>query len=115
MMVSYAQNGEDVLLNRVFSGCRTGFYVDVGANDPIVHSVTKHFYQLGWRGINVEPHPEKYGRLCRDRPEDVSLNVGLCDREGVLTYHECRPTGLSTFSAKEAARLSERGAKILER
>ena len=63
----YSQYYEDYILAYVFKDHEHGFYVDVGANDPIVHSVTKHFYQLGWRGINVEPHPEKYGRLCRDR------------------------------------------------
>jgi FkbM family methyltransferase len=114
-MISYAQNGEDVLLNRAFRGRATGFYVDVGANDPVVHSVTKHFYDLGWRGVNVEPHREMFGRLCRDRPGDVSLNLGVSNREGELTYHESRLTGLSTFSSGEAAHLVARGARLIER
>ncbi len=59
-MVSYAQNGEDVVLARVFGDRRAGFYVDVGAGHPVVDSVTKHFYDLGWRGINVEPLPRSW-------------------------------------------------------
>src|SRR5438477_8765804 len=41
VMISYAQNFEDVLLARVFSAQTTGFYVDVGAHDPEIFSVTK--------------------------------------------------------------------------
>jgi len=33
-LISYAQNREDVLLNRALSGQPRGFYIDVGANDP---------------------------------------------------------------------------------
>ena len=54
-MVSYAQNHEDVLLRRVFPDEPNGFYIDVGANDPVRDSVTKHFYDRGWHGINIEP------------------------------------------------------------
>lgn len=54
-MISYAQNGEDVILNRLFPPEYKGFYVDAGAAHPDVHSVTRHFYERGWRGINIEP------------------------------------------------------------
>ncbi|HZY84782.1 MAG TPA: hypothetical protein VFE78_08120, partial [Gemmataceae bacterium] len=53
-MISYAQNGEDVLLGRLFGGQPDGFYVDVGASDPTDLSLTRHFYERGWRGVNVE-------------------------------------------------------------
>ena len=53
--ISYAQNFEDVMLRRVFAELDTGFYIDVGANDPSADSVTKAFYDAGWHGINIEP------------------------------------------------------------
>ncbi len=68
MMISYAQNQEDVLLNRVFQGLSDGFYIDVGANDPVVDSVTKLFYDRGWTGINVEPDENCWRRLERSAP-----------------------------------------------
>ena len=46
--VSYAQNREDVLLSRVLPG-PVGSYIDVGAADPVELSVTKWFYDRGWR------------------------------------------------------------------
>ncbi len=114
-MISYAQNREDVLLDRLFPGPEPGFYIDVGANDPVQHSVTKHFYDRGWRGVNVEPHPACFERLRRERPRDVNLNVGLSDREGTLTFHEALDeSGWSTFSAAQAANLRAEGMALRE-
>lgn len=44
MMISYAQNFEDVMLERAFADLEIGFWVDVGAWDPDTDSVTRHFY-----------------------------------------------------------------------
>jgi hypothetical protein len=49
--ISYAQNYEDVMLWRCFKGLDDGFFIDVGAHDPDVESVTKAFYESGWTGI----------------------------------------------------------------
>ena len=54
-MISYPQNFEDAVLNRVFHDVENGRYIDVGAYDPVIDSVTKHFYDKGWTGVNIEP------------------------------------------------------------
>ena len=36
-----------------------GFYIDIGAFDPICISVTKAFSMRGWKGINVKPLLDK--------------------------------------------------------
>lgn len=107
-MISYAQNGEDVVLDRFFRA-PTGLYIDVGANHPVYHSVTKHFYQLGWRGINVEPDPACFAKICEDRPEDVNLCIALAAAPGEAMLHVIPNTGLSTLRMDIAARWSERG------
>jgi FkbM family methyltransferase len=86
-MISYAQNREDVLLNRVFSEVTTGFYVDVGAHHPTICSITKHFYDKGWRGLNIEPGL-KFPAFLRERPLDINLNVAASDRCGTLNFYE---------------------------
>ena len=114
-MVSYAQDGEDVLLRRAFPDERGGFYVDVGANDPVSNSVTKHFYDRGWRGVNVEPIPGLHARLCAARPGDINLNLGLADRTGELTFFESPELpGWSTFSPALAAAYRERRLELRE-
>ncbi|HUG93323.1 MAG TPA: FkbM family methyltransferase [Planctomycetaceae bacterium] len=115
MMVSYAQNGEDVLLERAFAGRETGFYVDIGANHPVVCSVTKHFYERGWRGINVEP-ASVFERLADERPRDINLNMALSDAPGTLTFYEFSGAdALSTLSTMEAENHRRAGRECVER
>ena len=96
--VSYAQNREDVIIKAFFPDVTNGFYVDIGANDPVDDSVTKLFYDLGWRGINVEPSPTLYKNLKSERPRDITVNVGASDKKGSLQFREYANHGLSTFS-----------------
>src|SRR5258706_3053475 len=100
MMISYAQNREDVMLARAFQGQSTGFYIDVGAADPVVDSVTKHFYDAGWQGINVEPGAGYFDRLCRQRPRDVNLKLAISDFQGHARLYQLSPyLGLSSLSS----------------
>ena len=115
-MISYAQDHEDVMLQRAFPGVVAGTYIDVGANDPVLDSVTKHFSDRGWRGINVEPIPGLFERLVEDRPRDVNLNLGLSSREGKLTFYESpEKPGWSTFSADLAREHRLDGLELHER
>ncbi|WP_169747558.1 FkbM family methyltransferase [Belnapia moabensis] len=84
--ISYAQNFEDVILRRVFRDVEAGFYVDVGAWDPVSHSVTKAFYDAGWRGINIEPGP-MFTALAAARPRDINLHLAVSDRSGRMRLH----------------------------
>jgi len=86
-VISYAQNAEDVILARIFQGQATGRYVDIGAGHPVEDSVTKHFHDLGWRGVNVEPMPSLAAELTRARPGDVNLVVGVGAKPGEATLH----------------------------
>jgi FkbM family methyltransferase len=97
-VISYAQNAEDVVLARLFGDRDTGRYVDVGAGDPVIDSVTKYFYDRGWQGINVEPIGPLADALARARPRDVNLAVALGAEPGSGTLHlvEDRP-GWSTL------------------
>lgn len=81
-MLSYGKNAADAVLARVFEDRERGFYVDAGARHPELGSVTKHFYDLGWHGINVAPIPADHAVLCETRPRDVNLRLALSDRVG---------------------------------
>jgi FkbM family methyltransferase len=100
-IVSYAQNAEDVRLWRVFSTKPGGFYVDVGAGDPMLHSVTKLFYDAGWSGLNIEPGPNHLA-LVEARPRDVNLAVAVSTKEGLADFWISSPdSGLSSFVAPD--------------
>jgi FkbM family methyltransferase len=113
--VTYAQNGEDVLLWRALKHVQRGFYIDVGAQDPVVDSVTKAFYDRGWRGINIEPVQHWYGRLVEQRSRDINLCVAASDHEGELKLSESDDSGLSTANEGFARAAREHGWKLREK
>jgi FkbM family methyltransferase len=86
--VSYAQNFEDVLLWRALGHIENGFYIDVGANDPEQHSVTKAFYERGWHGVNVEPLKQYQPAFLEQRPRDINLCVAAGAEEGQITLYD---------------------------
>ena len=94
--VSYAQNFEDVIIWRALKAIQHGFYVDVGAQHPIVDSVSKAFYEQGWRGVHFEPVHQWAELLRRDRPDETVLEVALGERNGTLELFDIPDTGLST-------------------
>jgi len=111
-IVSFAQNGEDILFDRAFVGKRNGSFIDIGAGHPVHDNVTYWLRKQGWRGINVEPNPIFYRELTRYRPDDVNLNVGLSEADGELTFYQVEQNelghgwGLSSFDpeAEDKAR-----------
>ena len=104
-IVSYSQNAEDVRLWRIFRTIESGFYVDIGASDPRVDSVTHLFYENGWSGINVEPSP-CFEALERARPRDVNLHVAIGESEGSVPFFLTYPyLGLSTVDRSTHARV----------
>jgi len=113
--ISYAQNFEDVMLWRALGHVEKGFYIDAGAWSPDDDSVTRAFYERGWRGINIEPNPTWFGKLCEKRPEDINLQLALSDKEETLNlYVVVDVTGLSTIEAKYAEKNKEAGQPIQE-
>jgi FkbM family methyltransferase len=83
---SYSQFLEDLILFSVFYDVENGFYIDIGANDPNVISVTKNLYIRGWYGINIEPLPNKYQALVKFRERDINLQIGAgkMKKKGIL-------------------------------
>jgi FkbM family methyltransferase len=80
---SYAQINEDITLwNLVGHEKNTGFYIDVGANDPEHFSVSKSFYDAGWTGINIEPQAGFVHALKKAQPESLTLQMGLSNQRG---------------------------------
>lgn len=65
----YSQFGQDKFVNEQFFHDKTnGIFVDIGAHDGIFLSNTYFFeQQRNWRGICVEPLPEVYKELCKNR------------------------------------------------
>ena len=100
--LSYAQEGEDLLLERFFGGKKNGFYVDIGAHHPQRFSNTFHFYKKGWKGLNIDAMPGSMEAFKEKRSRDINLEIGISSEEGELLYYIFNEPALNTFSKEEA-------------
>jgi FkbM family methyltransferase len=113
---SYSQEGEDMMLRRMFEDKGVGFYVDIGAHHPRRFSNTYYFYQRGWRGINVEPNPDAIAGFQSARKRDLNLQCGVGLVEQSLTYYKFNEPALNTFDEMLAnERLAQTSYKLVEK
>ncbi len=111
---TFSQTGEDRIAEFYLGNQPDGFYVDVGANDPVYLNNTYLFYKKGWSGLCVEPNSFQAGLIKLFRPKDLVLNIGLGPTEGEMDFYVLNPDTLSTFSAEEAKRMESLGHKTQE-
>lgn len=95
---SYSQEGEDRILDRLFSSKDNGFYIDVGAHHPKRFSNTFFFYKKGWSGINIDAMPGSMKLFSRVRPRDNNLELAISDKRESLTYYAFNDSALNGFS-----------------
>lgn len=100
--LSFSQEGEDMILARIFEGQKSGFYVDVGAHHPQRFSNTYHFYLRGWRGINIDAAPGSMALFDAVRPGDINLETPISGERQVLTYYSFNEPALNSFSPELA-------------
>ncbi len=115
MLTSHAQNFEDVILWRVLKNVETGFYIDIGAQDPVTDSVSLAFYEKGWKGVHVEPSPAYADVLRKNRPDEVVIEAIVGEQSGNIRFYEIAGTGLSTADAEVAARHATNGHPLVTR
>lgn len=101
-LLSYSQEGEDLVLMRFMEGKKNGFYVDIGAHHPFRFSNTYLFYKQGWRGINIDAMPGSMDSFKTHRPNDINLEIPVSDKRQFLTYYSFNEPALNTFSKEEA-------------
>ena len=95
---SYSQEGEDMILKRLFEKQEKGFYVDVGAHHPKRFSNTYYFYKKGWNGINIDAMPNSMKLFNKIRPRDINIEKPISDEKQILTYYAFNEPALNGFS-----------------
>ena len=108
---SYAQEGEDILLNRILRKQlhRPGVYVDVGCNHPWKYSNTALLYLNGWSGTVIDPNPSFANLFTKERPRDRFVNLGVSSLPATLDYFKFEQDLFNTFSAKKAQQVIDEG------
>lgn len=113
--ISFSQEGEDLILQRIFEMKERGFYIDVGAHHPKRFSNTYLFYKKGWRGINIEPRPESKKLFNKVRKNDINIEAAIADVPGILTYFIFDDSALNSFDKElSMKRANEKKYKIIK-
>ena len=94
---SFSQEGEDLLLKRIFEHKKNGFYIDVGAHHPFRFSNTYLFYKKGWKGINLDAMPNSMKIFEKYRPRDINLEIPVGKDGEKLVYYIFNEPALNTF------------------
>jgi FkbM family methyltransferase len=95
---SYSQEGEDMILKRIFDKKKEGFFIDVGAYHPKKYSNTFYFYKLGWRGINIDAMPGSMKKFEKIRSRDINLEIPISSKKQTLVYYAFNEPALNSFN-----------------
>ena len=112
--VSFAQEGEDLILERMFEDRPPGRYVDVGAHHPLRFSNTHLLFRRGWTGVNIDAAPGSMRAFHRLRPRDVNLELGVAREPGERELYIFDEPALNTFDAARARALDHPPYKIVD-
>ena len=113
-VLSFSQEGEDKILERIFENKTKGFFIDVGAHHPIRYSNTYKLYLKGWRGINIDAMPHSMKAFNKIRPDDINIEAAISDEETTLTYYAFNDPALNGFSKEiSQQRNGSKGYKII--
>lgn len=81
---SYAQLKQDIKVLEFYKNKRDGYFVDIGANDGIELSNTYLLEKdYGWKGICVEPLPEQFQELLKNRTS-ININKAVYNTTGEI-------------------------------
>lgn len=110
--LSFSQEGEDLILKRIFEDKKKGFYVDIGAHHPLRFSNTYLFYKMGWRGINIDATPGSMKEFNKMRRRDINLEVGISNIEQETKFYAFQESALNTFDVVQAEKWSKKSSLI---
>ena len=109
VLTSYAHNREDIVLWRALGGVTVGRYVEIGANHPGLHSVTRLFYDHGWSGLSVVPDHTLAEAHRSARPRDHVVEAAISSTQGPVSLHRITGSSLSTLDPHVSVRHAHNG------
>ena len=95
--ISFSQEGEDLILSRIFEYKDKGFYIDIGAHHPSRFSNTKILYDKGWHGINIDAMPGSMMPFRIQRKRDINIEAAISDIETELDFFIFNEPALNGF------------------
>jgi len=111
--LSHSLFGEDMVVRALLAEVRKGFYIDIGAHHPVFSSNTYHFYERGWRGINIDAAPGSMEIFRQVRPRDINLELCISSSENsAIRFFLFEDGLLNTADPETAARAQATGHRL---
>lgn len=108
----YSDGGQDKwLYDNIFKDKKGGVFVEIGAYDGLTQSNTLFFERhLGWKGICIEPIPEAFQKLQKNR-KCTCIEGAIYDKSHEALFLHVKGTGemlsgvLATFDPRQLQRI----------
>lgn len=83
--MSTSQLGQDLNVLSFYDKKKDGYFIEIGASDGIYLSNTYLLEtQYNWKGICVEPIPEKYSKLIENRPNSTCYDNAIYHSSNII-------------------------------
>jgi FkbM family methyltransferase len=106
----YSQNDEEKHITHHFRGAKGGTFLDIGAFHPKTFSNTRALYEMGFKGVFVEPSPSLMQAFVAEYGDDPAIElVPLCigTTSGMVEFFDSGGDAISTTVAAETKRWEE--------
>ncbi len=110
--ISWSQGGEDLALLSALDANTVGSYIDIGAHHPTRFSVTRHLYQRGWCGINVDANQQLIDEFNKVRTRDTNICVAV-GMEPLYTFTIFEEAAISTLDPEWRTKFLSENNQIL--
>ena len=99
---SYGFEFEDIEINRYLKNIKKGFYVDIGAFNPIRGSNTYLLFKKGWSGINIDADENSIKMFNILRRKDYNFNYAISSskKKELKLFYEKNSSGIKTTVPK---------------
>ena len=100
--IVFGQEGEDILLTRIFGNKAYGFFVDIGAHHPTRFSNTYMLSLNGWSGINIDANQHSINQFELTRSRDINICSSIGVNDVSRKYFCFAESALNTFDEEIA-------------
>jgi FkbM family methyltransferase len=82
-MITWAQNFEDIYIRKFYDNFANQYvdsdkfmnFIDIGAWEPVLDSVSKHFIDSGWSGLLIDANPEIVKKIKNEYLGNKNISV----------------------------------------
>lgn len=84
----HSQHGQDRIVSTLLSSKRGGFFLDLAASTPLLHSNTRTLERdFGWSGVCIEANPRFWGPLVSWRCGCTIVGAAVAEQRSEAGFH----------------------------